>query len=135
MTRLGFTTVELIRAQLAKGEAHPLGMAGVMLQHEVDAGRRLVQPGTREPFAFSAEDWDFPQVVTYDGREVRICLINARDPGHGAFRRLVDAIQAAGLTPVVVAPVGETMPAIMKRWRWKRRRVGRGWAREEQWRP
>jgi hypothetical protein len=117
------------------GQTHPLGMAGVMLAEEVAAGRKPIQPGATEPFVFSADDWEFPQVVSLDGREVRITAVLARRPGTGAFRRLLAAIQAAGLKPVVVEPVGVTMPAILARWGWRRTVVGHGFRRVEEWRP
>lgn len=126
-----YTAASLILAH----RANPLGGAGVMMLAEAQSGRRPIQPGATMPFAFSADDWAFPQVVSVEGQEVRLVLIEARQPGNGAFRRLIDAIQAAGFTPVVIEPVGVTMPAIMAAWGWRPTTAGRGLSRVEEWRP
>lgn len=75
-------------------------------------------------------DWSRHAVVTRSRRRVRIVLISAREPGTGAFRRLISGIRAAGLKPVVVCPLGH-MEAILKRWGWKRRRANGDW----EWMP
>jgi hypothetical protein len=124
-----------LAAVLERRQDSPLGMAGVMMSNEVAAGRRLVQPGATTPFAFPADDWAFPQVVALDGAEVRIVAILARTPGRGAFRRLIDAICAAGFQPVVIEPIGVTMPAILARWGWRCTVRGEGFDRIEEWRP
>jgi hypothetical protein len=124
-----------IEKMIAQRAAHPLGMAGVMMENELAAGFRLVQPG-HAPFDFAEADWAFgQQVVSLDHDEVRLVIITARHPGHGSFRRLIDAIADAGLKPVVVEPIGATMPAIMARWGWSRSVKGTGFKRVEEWRP
>jgi len=82
-----------------------------------------------------AVDWVYPAVISHDGREAFIVAIRAKHPGSGAFRRLVDNITAAGLTPVVVCPLGATMPAILKRWRWCCTIQGPDGDKVEEWRP
>lgn len=127
--------IERLADHIAGVKSHPLGVAGFMIEDEIAAGRAVMQPGSVWPFDFPAEDWVFPAVVSHDGREVHIVAILAQEPGKGAFRRLIANIEGAGLSPVVVCPVGQTMPAILKRWRWKRRIVGRGFERVDEWRP
>jgi hypothetical protein len=127
--------VDRIADVLAGAQKHPLGVAGLMIVDEIKAGRAVVQPGCEWPFVIPAEDWTYPVVISHDGREVRIIAIHAAAPGNGAFRRLIDNIAAAGLSPVVVEPVGVVMPAIMKRWGWRGRVVGKGFNRFWEWRP
>lgn len=127
--------VERLAKSIAGAERHPLGIAGLMIESEVAAGRKPVQPGATVPFDFPADDWVSPAVVSIDGDEVRIIAILAQRIGGGSFRRLIDNIIAAGLRPVVVEPVGTIMPAIMKRWGWRGRRVGGGWESCVEFRP
>lgn len=107
-------------------------MAEIMREDEVAAGRRIILPG--DTSWLPASDWPHDVVVSQDGREVRIIAIYARQPGQGAFRRMVDGIIAAGLVPVVIAPSQE-MRATLKRWHWRCRYAGAGVHEEEQWRP
>jgi hypothetical protein len=127
--------IERIADTLAGAARHPLGVAGLMIQDEIKAGRAVMQPGSVWPFEFIEADWHFPAVVSHDGREVRIVAILALHPGNGAFRRLVDNITGAGLAPVVVEPVGVVMPAIMKRWKWRGSTRGVGENTVNEWRP
>jgi hypothetical protein len=120
---------------LVGAQRHPLGMAGLMIESEINAGHQPVQPGCVSPFAFPLTDWPFPQVISLDGSEVRLVAIRASNPGSGALSRLIEAIQDAGLRPVIVAPVGSAMPAILRHWGWRWRVVGRGWEQVEEWRP
>lgn len=114
---------------------HPLGVTGMMLDDEIKAGRRPVQPGSEAPFDFPADDWVSPCVVSVEGQEVRLVAILAKYPGNGALRRLVANIRSAGLEPVVVAPVGQAMPAILAHWGWKGQVIGSGWDQVDEWRP
>jgi hypothetical protein len=127
--------VDMLADTLARASHHPLGVAGLMIMSEIEAGRRCVQPGDAEPFDFPKNDWHFPAVVSLDGAEVRIIAILANEPGSGAFSRLIRNIRAAGLSPVVVEPVGLAMPAILKRWGWRGRRAGFGMDVTWEWRP
>lgn len=106
-----------------------------MIEDQLALGRVVVQPGAKTPFDFPADDWVYPTVVSHDRREVFIVAILAKEPGSGAFRRLINNITAAGLTPVVVCPVGVIMPAILKRWRYRCAVRGRGFERVDEWRP
>jgi len=102
-------------------------------ESEVMKGHRWVRPGS-VPW-LSSSDWHETDVVSLDGDEVRLVAIAAKRPGTGAFRKLIWAIEAAGLKPVVVCPMG-IMPAILKKWGWVETKVGTTYEdREEQWRP
>lgn len=118
--------------RLAEALESGAGVHGLMRADETAAGRRVVVPG--EVLWLPAEDWDPTVVVSIDGKRVRLVAILAKDPGKGAFRRLVTAIQAAGLEPTVVCPTTE-MRATLKRWGWRRRDIGRDWNHEELWYP
>jgi hypothetical protein len=113
---------------------HPLGARGMMIDVERERGATPIPLGAVDPIAFPREDWH-PGVLTRRGDEVRIVAIWARHPGTGAFGRLLASIGAAGLRPVVVAPIGDVMPALMTRWKWKRTIVGAGFDGSEEWRP
>lgn len=104
----------------------------IMRADEQARGNTVVVPG--EVDWLPVEDWHETVVVSQADREVRLIAILAKRPGEGAFRRLVDAIRRAGLTPVVVAPSLE-MRATLRRWGWRQRNVGGGWDQEEQWLP
>lgn len=51
-----------------------------------------------------ADDWDPHTIITQDRRRIRMVELQAKEPGTGAFTRLVAAILAADLIPVVVEP-------------------------------
>lgn len=125
--------VDAIVETIVSGRQHPLGMAGVIMMGEQAKGATVLRVGCAEPVAIPAEDWTELSVFSLLGEEVRIVAVISQRPG--ALRRLVDAILAAGLSPVVVEPVGQIMPAIMRRWKWRRRIVGHGFERCEEWRP
>lgn len=109
-----------------------IGPTEALREDERAAGFDPVHPGERE--WFSAADWSAGDVVSVRKRIVRIVAIKARDPGKGAFSRLITAIAVAGLTPVIVEPMF-SMPDILTRWGWKRSVVGKGFDREEIWMP
>src|SRR6516164_8855455 len=104
-----------VAAMLAAG-----GPAARICEIEKALGHHVLPVGVTIPFAFDAKDWEPDSVVSLDGRRVRIVLITARTPGTGAFSRLVQNILRAGFKPVVVAPVGPEMPAILKHWGWRK---------------
>lgn len=110
-----------------------VGPGDAMREAETAAGFYPVFPG--EVPWLSPLDWPEDIVISVSRTHVRIVAFYALRPRCGAFSRLIDRIIDAGLTPVVIAPVGETMPAIMKRWGWKRRIRGDGWFAEDRWQP
>lgn len=109
-----------------------IGPFEAMCEDERAAGFTLVRPG--EVPWLSAADWPQDIVISIKDKEVRIVAIKAKEPGRGAFRRLIEAVEAHGLQPTVVAPLF-VMPAILKRWGWKRRIIGTGFNQQEIWRP
>lgn len=104
----------------------------IMRDDERERGHEIVIPGN-VPW-LPVDDWDPTVVVSRSGKDVRLIAILAKAPGNGAFRRLVAAIQAEHLTPVIIAPSLE-MAATVRRWGWYRIYVGHGFEQEEQWRP
>lgn len=107
--------------------------AAMMREAEVKKGHKLVPVGSVK--WLPKKEWRRDAVVSRAGREVRLVAIMAREPGAGAFRRLLDGIAAAGLKPVVVCPM-PTMTSILIRWGWRCREVGDSFdTREDQWRP
>lgn len=108
-----------------------LRMEDIMRADEVAAGRRVVKPGD-EPW-FPASEWHHTNVVSVEGNTVRIIAVWAINPGQGAFRRLIAAIEAAGLKPCIIEPTRE-MRATLKRWGWKGKRYGYDFNSEERWR-
>lgn len=104
----------------------------IMRDDERERGHRIVVPG--EVAWLPADDWHHTVVVSIAGDKVRLIAILANRPGTGAFRRLVSAINEAGLMPVVIAPSYE-MRATLKRWGWKGRTSGYGLDSEERWAP
>jgi hypothetical protein len=92
--------IERLADHIAGVTSHPLGVAGFMIEDQIAAGRAAMQPGSTWPFEIPEADWVFPCVISHDGREAWIVAILAKNPGNGAFRRLIDNIVAAGLRPV-----------------------------------
>lgn len=79
-------------------------------------------------------DWDRHSIFAQDNKRVRLVALQARDPGHGAFTRLIGEISKAGLVPVVVEP-NERLAGWCKRNFYRRRNIGRGRFRHEVWYP
>lgn len=109
-----------------------LGPAEAMREDERAAGFEPVTPGS-VPW-LSADDWPDDIVVSIKGRDVRVVAIKAKEPGKGAFTRLIARITCAGLTPHVVEPLFD-MPAILERWGWTHTVMGAGMDRQEIWTP
>jgi hypothetical protein len=128
--RLPPELVDEIYAMLAAG-----GPAARVRQIEEQRGHHVLPVGITVPFLFDAADWQPDSVVSLDGRRVRIVLVSARQPGSGALTRLVQRIALAGFAPVIVSPVGLTMPAILKHWGWRETVIGTGFDRSEEWTP
>jgi len=70
-------------------------------------------------------DWESESIFTREGDRIRLVLLCAKNPGHGALTRLVDGIERAGLLPVMVEP-SERLAAWCRKRHWKARMVGRG---------
>lgn len=124
-----------MRVAAAVAQIAQRGAAAVMVASEVVAGHEIVAINS-VPW-FMGLWWDRASLVSIDRKrgEVWLVAIIARRPGEGALRRMVRGIQHAGLTPVIAAPMGVTMPAILAHWGWQRRVDGEGWTAVETWRP
>ena len=114
---------------------HPDGPSGRIRDLERGHGHTIIPVGVWLPFMFPASDWQPDCVVSRDGDDIRLIIINARNPGNGAFKRLIRNIQNAHLVPVVCAPIGDVMPFLMRKWGWRMTISGKGFERCEEWRP
>ena len=96
-------------------------------------GFRVLRPGDT-PW-FLARDWLPESVASISGTMVRFVLIEAREPGTGAFTRTVKGAQEAGYKPAVIDPTPEFV-ATLKRRGWRGKVVGHDFeTRETVWRP
>lgn len=104
----------------------------MMLAGEAQEGREPIWPNNA-PHWLDPSDWHGWPVLAIANGELHIVAIwSARK---GALTRLLEGARAAGLSPVVVCPVGREMPAILKHWGWQRKDIGEGWTHREEWRP
>jgi hypothetical protein len=97
--------------------------AAWLVRNEMQAGFRIVRPGQAPWLPLC--DWHEDTIASTNQFRVRLVALIARDPGRGAFRRLVEAIQREGMVPVVVEPFND-LAQILTRWKWKHRLIGRG---------
>ena len=79
-------------------------------------------------------DWHEGSVFTQDARRVRLVLLDARQPGKGAFTRLIAKLHACNMTPVLVEP-SQTLEDWAKRHSYRSRKIGKGQFRQEIWYP
>lgn len=101
-----------------------------MLAGEAREGRQPIYPGMA-PW-LDPTDWHgWPVLAIADGELHIIAIWSARV---GALTRLIAGGRSAGLSPVIVEPMGD-MVAILDRWGWQSRTVGKGWHSREEWRP
>jgi hypothetical protein len=96
-------------------------------------GFRVLRPGNT-PW-FLAADWMAYSVVSVSGTLVRFVLIEAHEPGTGAFTRTVKGLQDAGYKPAVIDPTRE-FAAMLKRRGWRGKAMGHNFETTETvWRP
>lgn len=108
-----------IAAELAKIAAHPRGVIGNMQDMEAAKGFSVIPWGATFPITFGKFSWhDGVLSIDEAKKEIRIVAIYAQEQGRGIFKQLVSDIRSAGYRPVVVEPIGLTMPSIMRRWEW-----------------
>lgn len=125
-------TQDHIIHRLLTGRGLGISIGDTMRSDEIRAGYKIVRPG--EARWLPAEDWDRDCVISLDGLTVRLVAIHALKPGTGAFTRLLSAVEAAGLRPVVLEPTVQFEQALRRRG-WKSRRYGIGVNAETRWRP
>jgi hypothetical protein len=80
------------------------------------------------------EDWDRWTIVSQDKNRIRLVALSARDPGHGAFTRLIDRITKELLVPVLVEPNDRLVAWAKAHW-YRKRNCGRGDMRHTIWYP
>jgi hypothetical protein len=124
---------EQIRKILTETMSHPGGPAGVLIASEMNRGAKIIPLGAKKPFAFPMKDWR-RGVISLKGDVVRIVAIEARKPKHGALKRLIASIQAAGLKPEIVAVMLD-MPAILEHWGWTVTYEADEFGKLDVWRP
>jgi len=107
-------------------------MGALMLEAEAAEGRTPIWPRNK-PAWLDAEDWEPWPVLAIEGDELHIVAISSTR--RGSLKRLIEGAATAGLSPVIVCPIGPIMPAILERWNWKRTLRGRGAEVREEWRP
>jgi hypothetical protein len=82
----------------------------------------------------SCSAWEEYCIIARRGKDIRLISLFAKNPGNGAFRRLVLGIITAGYRPVVVEPLFG-MESTMRRWGWSHQQVGRGLSHEDLYIP
>lgn len=112
-------TRRTIRDEIRLIFAHPGGVVGRMRDYQVELGRTLVPLGAKLPFPVPHWDWK-EALIAVDDRFARIIMVESTRHRRGALTRLVKNIKAAGLIPVICAPMGKQMPAILEHWGWIR---------------
>jgi hypothetical protein len=105
-------------------------------EHMADAeraqGYTVLRPG--EVDWFTHNDWRPSSLLSISGNRVRIVLVEAKRQNGGAFRRLIDDIEALEMVPVVVEP-HDRLALKLVSWGWKSRTHGQGDYRETVWYP
>lgn len=130
------STDDPVLSAILESITHQKSVTGLIEDIELNLGATLIPLGANSPINFSTDDWEHG-IISRLGDEIRLVAIQAKQPGNGAFSRLVKHIQQQGFVPVVVEPIGEVMPAIMKKWEWQHKTATHNterW-RWEEWRP
>jgi hypothetical protein len=95
--------------------------AAIIRKGEVDQGNVLIY---QAPWFYPGE-WN-EAIISKDPKgRIRLVLLDARLPGNGAFTRLISEIQAYGLTPVIVEPIG-SLAVWCKKHGWRKRIIKHG---------
>lgn len=79
-------------------------------------------------------DWTRFSIFSQDSRRIRLVALEAKNPGHGAFTRLIDAIWKAGHVPVLVEP-NQSLIDWCHRHQFRKRTVGKREFRHDVWYP
>lgn len=103
--------------------------AANLRQMEIDQGYALIDAATW----LDKSDWH-EIIASRDGRRIRLVLLDALNPGAGAFTRLIERISAAGLVPVIVEP-NQFLIDWCHRHGCRMRIIGKGPFRQEVWYP
>jgi hypothetical protein len=137
--------VHLLHRDIAMSEAALLAELEAMLNDpnydpvaaivasEQKNGFLVIRPGDT-PW-FLASDWMDYSVASLSGTTVRLVLIEAHEPGKGAFTRTINGARLAGYRPAVIDPTAK-FAAMLKRRGWRGKAVGHDFeTRETIWRP
>jgi len=122
-----FATEVAVRSALALSKEE---MGDKLRANEVLMGFSVVT----EARWFNEDDWDRWTIITQDKNRIRLVALSARNPGTGAFTRLIDKIMREGLIPVVVEP-NERLTEWCRRHWYRKRNSGQGVLRHEIWYP
>jgi hypothetical protein len=125
-----------IAAELDRIINHPRGVIGRMSDLEREKGFEPIPHGASEPVPFSEYEWDDGVISLNErDREIRLVAIRAKALYHGAFKRMLKRITDAGYCPVIVEPIGEVMPSLVRKWEWDCTLVEHNNEVTEEWRP
>jgi hypothetical protein len=95
---------------------------------ESDYGYKLID----EAPWLNRNEWEEIVVSTDKEGRIRLVLLDAKEPKTGAFTRLLEGIYKAGLTPVIVEPIG-----FLEEWcrqhGWRSRRLRHGSDQQKVW--
>jgi hypothetical protein len=95
--------------------------ASIIRKGEIEQGYTLIE----EAPWFNRDEWT-EAIISKDPKgRIRLVLLDARLPGNGAFTRLILEIQAYGLTPVIIEPIG-SLTEWCKKHGWRKRIIKRG---------
>ena len=105
--------------------------ANIIRKSEMDQGNIVIY---QAPW-FNRDEWVVAIISEDPKGRIRLVLLDARLPGNGAFTRLISGIQAQGLTPVIVEPIG-SLAGWCKKKGWKKRIIKHGTEnKQEVWYP
>jgi hypothetical protein len=80
------------------------------------------------------DDWTQWTIISQDTKRARLVALEAKNPGNGAFTRLIDAIWRAGLVPVLVEP-NQLLIDWCHRHQFRKRTIGNKNYRHDIWYP
>ena len=127
MNELGHTIENVMHRSMMSG-----GTPALLRSEEAAGGRMVIRPG--EVPWLPLEEWSGDTVVSIEDDRVRLVLLVAVRPGHGAFSRLIARLARARLKPVVVEP-SSAFAATLERRRWRSRSIGHGAKTQTIWYP
>ncbi len=99
--------------------------------YEAD-GWQIIRPNSAAGLlmGFYADDWHDDSMLARRGLVVRVVLVRARQPLTGAFTRLRDGLETAGLAVEIDTPVGPWRNALLRQgYRGLRTKHGEIWRR------
>jgi hypothetical protein len=106
-----------------------------------EIGDRMRMCEVRQGFSIVSEaqwldwnDWDRWTIISQDQKRVRLVALQAKNPGTGAFTRLIDAIWRSSLVPVLVEP-NQLLIDWCHRHQFRKRTIGRKEFRHDVWYP